>query len=47
MARKDKEIADARKREVEAWADENKREKRELERKTEEYLALLQEERKQ
>lgn len=42
--RKDKEIADARKREVETWPDENRREKRELERKTDEYLARLQEE---
>ena len=44
MARKDKEVADARKREAETWADENRREKREMERKTDEYLALLQQE---
>ena len=44
MARKDKEVADARKREVETQADENRREKREMERKTDEYLALLQQE---
>ena len=44
MARKDKEVADARKREIETWADENRREKRERERKTDEYLALLQQE---
>jgi hypothetical protein len=44
MARKDKEIEDARRREVQSWADENRREKRELERKTDEYLARLQQE---
>ena len=44
MARKDKEVADARRREVESHADENRREKREMERKTDEYLALLQQE---
>ena len=31
-------------REIETWADENRREKRERERKTDEYLALLQQE---
>jgi hypothetical protein len=44
MARKDKEIEDARRREIESQADENKREKRELERKTDEYLARLRSE---
>jgi hypothetical protein len=43
--RKDKEVADARKREAESRPDvERLIEKREMERKTDEYLALLQRE---
>ena len=45
--RKAQEVADARKREAEPHADESRREKRELERKTDEYLKLLQEERRE
>jgi hypothetical protein len=42
--RKDKEVADARKREASRSDVERLIEKREMERKTDEYLALLQRE---
>ena len=47
MTRKAKEVADARRREAESQSDEKGAEKRELERKTDEYLKLLQEERRE